>query len=204
MLFKILIQNFKDKLLCPLITSFIIVGIVILIFFPLHTQSKLKLAQSLDDITIKIDSQIKECGTDYWISWIIFDDSKRIFKFQDLRGFNKNGTTIISSINLKLNPFYLKTHIIDPKTLYFLSNFETGTAGFYKNVNFFNNYPTAKEIILQSNKQATSITIAVTKNFFSSVIYVFLATTTSSKPKCSKEKILNSLEDLSIYAKGKI
>lgn len=200
---KILLNNFKDKLLCPIISSFIIIGIVFLVFSPLVSQTKLNLSEAVDAITVKMDQQIRSCGPNYWTSWIIVDESRKQFKFQDVRGFNADGTTIISSKSLKLNPYYLKKHSIDDKTISFLSNFETGAAGHYENISFFDEYLTAKEIIGQSNKKPITITISVTRNIFSNIVYVFLATTLSPNfDKCDKSQIVNNLEDLSIYAKG--
>lgn len=205
MFFNILVKNFKEKLLCPIISSFIIVGIVLLVFFPLASQTRLNLSEALDNITIKVDQQIRTCGVHYWTTWIIVDASKKQFKFQDVRGFNKEGTAIISPKSLKLNPYYLKKHTVDDKTIDFLSNFENGVAGYYGDISFFDEYPTAKEIIQQSNKKPVTITISVTKNIFSNIVYVFLATVTSSDfRQCDKTQIVNNLEDLSIYAKGKL
>lgn len=199
-------KQFKEKLLCPIVSSFIIVGIVFLIFMPLFAQSQLNAIKAIDDITNKTDDQIRKCGIGYWISWIVIDQSRKQFYFQDVRGLNKDATAIISPKALKLNPYYLGIHSIDQETIRFLSSFENGVAGYYADLSFFSNLSVVQKVLKVSNKNIKSVGVSVTKNIFTDIVYVFLMTATSdsNSEQCDKTQIVNHLEDLSIYAKGRL
>ncbi len=171
--------KFKDKLWCPLVSSLIQLAIIGLVLFPLIAKSKLDTSKGFDNITKKVDEKLRVCGVNYWMSWLVLDANKKEFGFQDVRGFNLGGTKIISPRTLQLNPYYNNIHKIDQKTLKFLSKFETGAAGYYPDLSFFDDKPSAKEIINSANKKVDSVGISVTKDIFRNLVYVFIFSITS-------------------------
>lgn len=196
----------RNKFLCPIISSLITITITFLICFvvvyPLYERNKFDRSIEIDNITNLVDSKLKFCGQDYWITWIVIDSTKKNFRFQDVRGLNAG--TIISPKALQLNAYYLSSEIpIDNVTYKFLDNFRTGAVGYYPDLSFFKDKKTAKEIIDHSNKKIYQVGISVTKSKFNNLVYVFVMSVTKSNlRKCDRNKIVHDLEELSIYAKG--
>jgi hypothetical protein len=192
---------FKEKLLCPIISSIIQLSVILLFFLPSFSNSKIHNLSNDYYITKVVDQKLQNCGPNYWISWIVIDTNNQQYYFQDVRGIK--GDKIISPKYLQLNPFYNEIHAVDIKTLKFLSNFENGAAGYYSDMLFFDNLSTAKEIINSTNEKVYNVGISVTKNVLHNLVYVFLMTSTGViNNKCSQNEIIESLEDLSNYAKG--
>lgn len=204
----IAINSIKNKIFCPLLTAIVQICIIYTLFFHFFSiQNHYKTSISNSRIKERIDNRIAICGKDYWISWMVLDanDNKNRYFFQDVIGCNplKQGNCAFSVKDMKLNKFYNEEyHKVDDKTYEFLMKMDTGVAGYYEDVNFIKQFPSIYEVIKHSNKTINSIGISVTKDLRKNIVYVFSMTKTSkTNNSCSKQDVINTLEDLSIFAK---
>ncbi len=206
-----ILKEIKNKLFCPLVSALIQICILYFIFFQYSQylqNNRYDYSVANSRIKSKIEEKINYCGKDYWISWIVLSGNKSTNKyfFQDVIGCNpnKNSNNCAFSVKeAKLNEFYNQEyHKIDPKTYNFLMKIDTGVAGFYSDMSFFNDYPAIKNVLINSNKVISTLGITVTKDIRRNIVYVFAMSNTSSKlsNKCDKNKIVNTLEEISIFA----
>lgn len=160
-----------------------------------------------DKIKTKLAQLSQHCGVDHFWTWIVINEAKKEFYFQDVIGCNKaNPENCAFSIkNLRLNPFYLKTHkFTDDESFKFLSDLNTGAAGYYDDISFFSQYKTISDALASSNKKLESVGLAVTK-FRNNLVYLFIKTSSVKNPtSCQKNEATNLLEELSIYAEGNL
>lgn len=169
---------------------------------------------SISDANIrkKIESRVNQCGKGYWISWIVLDGnvSKNKYYFRDVIGCNPNrtikGDCSYSVKSSKLNPYYNETyHKLDNTTYELLMGMDTGLVAYYKDFGKLKKYASMNEALSSSNKTIKALGLTITKNIRRNIVYVFtMSRTIDSKETCDKTDIINILEDLSIYAKGKL
>lgn len=201
------ISRIRKKLWCPLLLGMIEITLIYIIFFNRFSLHPYDVDNSFSNIKAKIESSIDECGKDYWISWLVLDtrESKDKYRFKDVVGCSpsKKINCAFSVKDTKLNPFYnQKYHRLDSKTYDFLMKLEMGTAAYFRDMSFFEDYPTIKEILEKTNKPIEELSMSITRNFTGDIVYVFTMTSTSKKvTACKREKMINILEDLSLYAK---
>lgn len=201
-------NKIKNKIHSPLLYAVLQILLIFTIFFHIfNLQDHYRTSISNSRIKEKIENKIVACGKDYWISWMVLDanDSKNRYYFQDVIGCNpqKQGNCAFSVKEMKLNKFYNEEyHKVDDETYRFLMKMDTGIAGYYEDMNFLKQFPSIYEVVKKSNKTIQSIGITVTKDLRKNIVYVFSMTKTSkNNSSCSKQDIINTLEDLSIFAK---
>jgi len=207
------LRRIASRLMCPLVSALIQI-FVILILFVQFFEIKDHYYASMSNVSIrtKIEDRINQCGKDYWLSWIVLDGnvSKRKYYFQEVIGCNNDtgdGDDCSYSVKeTKLNPFYNESyHRLDNNTYKFLTNMDTGMVAYFEDVGKLNNYKAIKEALLSSNKKIDSLGLTVTKNIKRNIVYVFaMSKTGAGVETCDKDRVVNILEDLSIYAKEKL
>lgn len=206
------LQNIKNKLMCPLVSALIQITFLYIAFFQFfefkdHYYSSISSAL----IKKKIEQKINSCDKDTWISWIVLDGNKSKYQyyFKDVIGckpdLELSKDCSYSVKETKLNPFYNETyHKIDINTYNFLQSMDTGMVAYYKDMTLLSNFDSINKAVNSSNKNIKSIGLSVTKNLKKNLVYAFVMTTTSKDSKCGKDRIISTLEELSIYAKNKL
>lgn len=203
------ISNAHRSLLTLLIASIQILSIFALFFHFFQPPNFQTQAIGDDKIRKKLQHLVQHCGSDHFWTWIIVDQKRNKYYFQDVIGCNKaNKTNCAFSVKYSaLNPFYLEPHdFTDHTSLELLSKLDTGMVAFYEDFELLKPY---KDIYIAltsaPNKKLHSATFSVTKNSRRDLVYLFVKTSSSENSIfCQKNEAIELLEDLSIYAKGNL
>lgn len=210
-----IINKLRHKIFCPATSIAVSIGLSILIFLSFTQKTTYEKNSADVQIKSKIDNIVNECGKDYWVSWLVLDESPFVnrYRFIDILGCNPTDkvSCTFSVKDAKLNIFYDRSHMLDEKSANLIQGIPSGRAYLRDNIEDFKDYAAIYEALTSSNKKIEQVGIAVARGFIikgsikTSVVYAFALTRTSKDNiKCDKNKITNILEELSLYAESVI
>lgn len=153
-----------------------------------------------EPIQQEIYSIADNCGKGYPIFWFVMQTDKNKDNFK-IKNITEKGEVCKGSL-VECNERYKGIFKLDPKTKSFLANIESGQVLYYQNVKDLPKYPSIQGVITLAEKPIHSLGIVLVKNLQDNLIYLFSLSNTSSNNHCSKNDIINHLNNLGIIARG--
>lgn len=192
-----------QKLTCPVVSSCIIISLSYFAFLTiLPSLPSISQIYYNDVNSSKVEIATKKirnfCGEKYFTVWMSLqmNKSRDKYLFKEIKGCQKTKNKDCSFDVKVFNPYYSRSHFLDPETYKFINKFSNDDVFYTQDMDHLKQYKTINDILLNTNKELTGLALKVVKDIQNKIIYVFSITHLEGAKKCDRKTIVNKLEIL--------